>query len=218
MQASRRRPSPALIISIIALIASLAGTAWAAGKIHLPKNSVGSRQIKSSAVTTGKIANNAVTGSKVLKNSLDGSDIDLNKLGTVPSAVSSQTSGVAGALSDGGETRTAGCPSGATLIRGVCFDKALAGPVKGVKAAADACAAKGGWLPTPLELYSVRSVIFLGGGIPPDYAVSDDYFADPSSSSNYSTIVVDSAGKMTIVIESSTPAEFKYICAYPLVR
>ncbi len=216
MQASRRRPSPALIIAIIALIASFGGTAWAV-KNSLPKNSVGSRQIKSAAVTTGKIANNAVTGSKVLTHSLEGSDIDLNKLGTVPSAVAAQTSDVAGALTDGSERRTASCPSGATLIRGVCFDKALTGPVKGVKAAADGCAAKGGWLPTPLELFSVRSVIFLGGGTPPDYAVSDDYFADPSSSSNYSTIVVDSAGKMTIISADPT-AEYKYICAYPLVR
>lgn len=216
MQASRRRPSPALIIAIIALIAALGGTAWAAGQ--LKKNSVGSRQLKSKAVTNGKIANNAVTGSKVLTHSLEGSDINLSKLGKVPSSEHADSADVSGALSDGGERRTAGCPGGATLIRGVCFDKALSGPVKGVKAAADACAAKGGWLPTPLELFSVRSVIFLGGGVPPDYAVSDDYFADPSSSSNYSTIVVDSAGKMTIVVESTTPAEYKYICAYPLVR
>lgn len=215
MQARTGRPSPALIIAIIALIAALGGTAWAAGQ--LKKNSVGSRQLKSSAVTTGKIANNAVTGSKVLKNSIDGTDIDLSKLGTVPSAVAAQNAEVAGALSDGTEKRTAGCPAGATLIRGVCFDKNLNAKVKGVKNAADACAAKGGWLPTPMQLYSVRNVIFLGEGVPPDYAVSDDYFADPSSSSLYSTIVVSSSGTMTIVSADPT-VEYKYICAYPLVR
>jgi hypothetical protein len=212
MQASKRRPSPALIVAIIALIAALCGTAWAAG---LKKGSVGSRQLKSAAVTTGKIANNAVTGDKVASQSLSGADINLDKLGTVPGAIHASSADLASALADGSEKRTAGCPAGATDIRGICFDKNLSAKVKGVKAAADACAAKGGWLPTPLELYSVRNVIFLGEGVPPDYAVSDDYFADPPTQSGYSSIVVSSSGAMTIV---TAEAEVKYICAYPLVR
>lgn len=213
MQARNRRPSPALIIAIIALITALAGTAWAAKS--LPKASVGPRQLKSSAVTTGKIANNAVTGDKVANGSLSGADISLDKLGTVPSAVHASSADLASALSDGPEKRAAGCPAGATDIRGICFDKNLSAKVKGVKAAADACAAKGGWLPTPLELYSVRNVIFLGEGTPPDYTVSDDYFADPPTQSGYSSIVVSSSGAMTIV---TAEADVKYICAYPLVR
>ena len=213
MQASNRRPSPALIIAIIALIAALGGTAWAAG---LKKGSVGSRQLKSAAVTTGKIANNAVTGAKVAKETLTGADIDVGKLGNVPSASHASSADLASALSDvSGEKRAAGCPAGAADIRGICFDKTLSAPVKGVKLAADACAAKGGWLPTPMELYSVRSVIFLGGGVPPDYAVSDVFYADPGTSSNYSSTTVDSTGATVIVGEKT---EVKYICAYPLVR
>lgn len=212
MQARTGRPSPAMVIAIIALIAALGGTAWAAG---LKKGSVGSKQLKSGAVTTGKIANNAVTGAKVAKESLTGADIKISELGTVPSATHASSADLASALSDGSEKRAAGCPAGATDIRGVCFDKTLSAKVKGVKAAADACAAKGGWLPTPMQLYSVRNVIFLGEGIPPDYAVSDDYYAEPSTKSLYSSIVVDSGGNMTLVLEN---AEVKYICAYPLVR
>jgi hypothetical protein len=217
MQASRRRPSPALIVAIIALVAALAGTTWAAHRLRLPKNSVGSRQIKPRAVKTGKIANNAITTQKILRNTIEGSDINFSKLGTVPSATSAQNADIANALNDSttGERRTAGCPGGATDIRGVCFDKSLSPPVKGVKTAADACAQKGGWLPTPMQLYSVRNVIFLGGGVPPDYAVSDDFFADPPTQSGYSSIVVDSSGATTIVTET---AEVRYICAYPLVR
>ena len=212
MQASNRRPSPALIIAIIALIAALGGTAWAAG---LKKGSVGSRQLKSGAVTTGKIGINAVTSPKVAKETLTGADIDVAKLGTVPSATHASSADLASALSDGSEKRVAGCPAGAADIRGICFDKTLSAPVKGVKLAADACAAKGGWLPTPMELYSVRSVIFLGGGVPPDYAVSDVFYADPGTSSNYSSTTVDSTGATVIVGEKT---EVKYICAYPLVR
>lgn len=58
-----RRPSAALIISFIALMAALGGTSYAA--FALPKNSVGTKQLKKSAVTTAKIKNGAVTGSKL---------------------------------------------------------------------------------------------------------------------------------------------------------
>ena len=47
------RPSPALVISIIALIIALGGTSYAA--FSVPKNSVGSDQLRKNAVTTKKI-------------------------------------------------------------------------------------------------------------------------------------------------------------------
>jgi hypothetical protein len=67
-------PSPALVISILALIMSMAGTGYAA--LRLPSNSVGSDQLR----------RGAVNGSKVKDHSLTGSDIALDALGTVPSA------------------------------------------------------------------------------------------------------------------------------------
>jgi len=73
-----------LIVAIVALVVAMAGTGYAA--TQLPKNSVGTKQIKANAVTTAKIKKNAVTGAKVKKGTLTGSDINLNKLGTVPSA------------------------------------------------------------------------------------------------------------------------------------
>jgi hypothetical protein len=206
MQARTWRPSPALVIAIIALCVALTGTAWAA----LGKNSVGSRQLKSKAVTTGKIANNAITGAKVASNTLTGADINLSQLGTVPNASNAQTAQDAKTV--GGHA--AECPGGSTLIRGVCFDLALNPVVAGVKNAANACAAKGGFLPTPMELYSVRNVINLGTGVAPDYAVADQYYAN-TVGVNYRTVTVDGAGKIEeIPIESNT----KYICAYELVR
>lgn len=54
MRLSRqRRPSPALVLSIIALIVAMGGTGYAA--LKLPKNSVGSRQIKPDAVRSSDI-------------------------------------------------------------------------------------------------------------------------------------------------------------------
>lgn len=54
----RRRPSPAILISCVALFLSLGGVGYAA--IQLPRNSVGSRQIRKGAVTYKKIRPNSV--------------------------------------------------------------------------------------------------------------------------------------------------------------
>src|SRR5882724_1901885 len=109
-----KRPSPAMVIAVIALICALSGTAYAA----LGKNSVGSRQLKAKSVTTGKIANNAVNAVKIANGSLTGAEINLAALGTVPSAQSAQSAANANTVGGHG----ASCPPATTLIRGLCFD------------------------------------------------------------------------------------------------
>ncbi len=54
-----RRPSPALVIALIALFFSLAGTGWAV--TQLPRNSVGSPQIKANAVTGPKVKDGSLS-------------------------------------------------------------------------------------------------------------------------------------------------------------
>lgn len=95
MKLSRIRPSPAMVVAVIALIAGVSGGAYAA----LSKNSVGSKQLKKGAVKTVDIKNDAVTGKKVNESSL----------GEVPSAASANSFGGMTAqriapftLSDGG--------------------------------------------------------------------------------------------------------------------
>ena len=75
MRSRIARPSPALVVSTIALIVALGGTSYAA--FSLPNNSVGTKQLKnasvgtfklkSGAVGTGKLKDGAVTTAK-LKN------------------------------------------------------------------------------------------------------------------------------------------------------
>jgi hypothetical protein len=203
-----------MIVAILALIAALGGSAVAAKhhkkKLVLPKNSVGTRQIKSKAVTAGKIARNAVTAAKVANHSLTGADINLTALGTVPAATNAAHAAAADTL--GGHA--AACPAATTLIRGICFDSSSSGPASSVTAAADACAAKGGWLPTPLELYATRSVLNLGTGVGDDHMYTDAMYNNPGGG-NYRTIVVDGTGAIS---ESELNAPARYICAYPLVR
>jgi hypothetical protein len=79
------RPSPAMVVALLALFIALAGTSYAA--IKLPANSVGTKQLKANAVTSKKIKHGAVNGSKVLANSLTGSNIKEATLAKVPAAV-----------------------------------------------------------------------------------------------------------------------------------
>lgn len=71
---SRPKLTYANVISTLALFIALGGASYAALKI--PKNSVGTTQLRT----------NAVNSAKVKPNSLTGADINLSKLGTVPSA------------------------------------------------------------------------------------------------------------------------------------
>jgi hypothetical protein len=201
------RPSPAMVVAVVALVAALSGSAYAA----LGKNTVGTKQLKSKAVTSGKIANNAVTSAKVAPNSLTGSDINLTALGAVPNATTAANAGNANTV--GGHA--AACPAGTTLIRGVCFDAAARGPAPTLTAAADACAAAGGYLPTPMELYSTRTVLNLGTGVGTDRMYTDSYYSAVGTGSNYTTVVLDGTGTLT---EQSVDSASKYICAYALVR
>src|SRR3954452_8414729 len=53
------RPSPAMVVAVLALFIAMAGTSYAA--IKLPANSVGSKQIKTNAVVSSKIKDGSLT-------------------------------------------------------------------------------------------------------------------------------------------------------------
>jgi hypothetical protein len=112
MRSHFRRPSPALVVSLIALFVALGGTGYAAVKINgkdLKNKSVAGGKLKNKTVTGGKIKNKTITGAKVKDNSLTGTQINESTLAQVPSAASANT--VAGTSLDG-LLRTTGCQTG----------------------------------------------------------------------------------------------------------
>ena len=64
---ARLRPSPAMVVACIALIVALGGTSYAAVQASLPKNSVGTKQIKDRAVTGEKVREHTLGASKLKK-------------------------------------------------------------------------------------------------------------------------------------------------------
>jgi hypothetical protein len=221
---SRKRaklPSPAMVVAIIALVMATAGSAYAVKKsVKLPRNSVGAKQLKRKAVTTGKIRNNQVKTNNIADHSLTGQDINLLQLGTVPSATEAAQTGDVGTITG----HAAACPGGTTLIRGVCFDSSSNPAVATLAKARDACAAKGGYLPSPLKLWSAKDVLNLGTGVGTDRQYTDTYYDKPYESKKEeeeektiapSTITVDGKGTLT---EQSVNDPAEYTCVYPLVR
>ena len=108
-----KAPSPAFVVSLIALFVALGGTSYAA--IHLPKNSVGTKQLKNNAVVTkkiknaavgaGKIKNNAIKTNKIKDGAVTAAKIDTNGL-TVPNATHATSA-------DSATSATSAAPSGA---------------------------------------------------------------------------------------------------------
>jgi hypothetical protein len=94
--------------------------------VKLPKNSVGSKQIKKEAITGAKIKDGAVTSSKIA----------LSSLGTVPTATHASTADTSTTATTASEAHTLGgltagqiaansqlgCPAGTILAAGNCFD------------------------------------------------------------------------------------------------
>jgi len=91
-----RSPSPAFVISLLALFVALGGSAYAA--TGLSKNSVGTKQLKNNAVTGPKIKNGAVTAAKINTKGL-----------TVPNALHASTADSA----TNATQATSAAPSGA---------------------------------------------------------------------------------------------------------
>jgi hypothetical protein len=85
----RALPSPAMAVALAALFVALGGSAYAA--FSVPKNSVGTLQLKKGAVTTKKIRNGAVTAAKINAAGL-----------TVPNALHANTALTAGSAPPSG--------------------------------------------------------------------------------------------------------------------
>jgi hypothetical protein len=77
-----RRPSPAMAVALLALFVALGSGAYAASS--LPRDSVGTAQLKEGAVTAAKLHKNAVTSVKVKDHSLLAKDFKAGQLPAGP--------------------------------------------------------------------------------------------------------------------------------------
>ena len=143
-----------------------------------------------------------VTAAKVGEGSLTGADINMAALGAVPLAANAQNAQNAQSV----DHHEAACPPKTTLIRGLCFDTASNPVAPNLDTASEACAAKGGWLPSPMELYSVKGILDLGTGTGTSRQFTDEYDTyDAATGSDPSTVVIDGTGAITQVPITDPP-------------
>ncbi len=113
MHRLRKRPSAAMVVASFALLFALGGTSIAAVTLVLPRNSVGTLQLKANAVTSSKVANHSLLR------------IDF-KTGQIPAG----PSGPQGPKGDSGPTG----PQGPTGSAGSAGSAGPAGPAGGFDA------------------------------------------------------------------------------------
>ena len=117
-----RRPSPALVISLIALFVALGGTSYAAIKI-------GARNLKTGSVGTRAVKNATLSGRDIKRAGLSGREINEGRLGSVPLAEGVSHWAVIRA-GDGAATRSRGATSATHFAPGryqVIFNRDVRG-------------------------------------------------------------------------------------------
>jgi hypothetical protein len=103
----RRLPSPSMVVACIALTVALGGTGYAA--IKLPRNSVGTAQLRKNAVVATKLStrsvgpqklqNNAVTNRSVKDGAITGAKVVESTLEKVPAAANADAAANAATVS-----------------------------------------------------------------------------------------------------------------------
>lgn len=233
MRQGLRRPSPALVISMIALFVAMSGSVYAAksAKIHgkaikvksLPGNRLKPKSIPANRLKPGVLASlpSAAAGAPGV---VTGLEVDELSLGQVPEAAHADTADFARNATDA-ETALnavnavnaskvngyeAGCLPGTQLFAGECWQTSAAETAVPAPAAAQACTAQGGQLPEALQLaaYSQQSSLDAGAEWSSDLTT----FSGPNA---YGVVTVSPSAVLDSVLGTTSK---KYRCVFPLLR
>jgi hypothetical protein len=221
------RPSPAMLISLLALLLALGGTVYAANRINgrtirarsIPGNRLRLRSVPANRLRPG-VLGRQITGP------LTGADIDEGSLGTVPSAVHAQSADTARSAIDA-ETALnavnavnaqtvnghgAGCLPGTQQFAGACWQSAASETALSATAAATSCAVQGGALPEALQLVDFAQqpgVTLESGG-----EWSSD-ITNMSATDIYAVVTISASGNVGFAGSEATK---KFRCVLPLLR
>ena len=129
-----RRPSPAMVVALIALFVAMGGVSYG-----VATGSIDGREIKNSTIKTGDLRNNdirgtdirrgTITGSDVGSNALSGADISESSLGKVASAsradsaTTANSAGTANTANSANTANTANTANSANTVNGLRTEK-----------------------------------------------------------------------------------------------
>lgn len=88
------RPSPAMVVALLALFVAMGGSVYAASTINgktVKKNTLPGNRVKTSSLPGNKLKQKTVTGNRLKNDTITGTQINEATLGTVPSATTATT-------------------------------------------------------------------------------------------------------------------------------
>lgn len=230
-----RRQGPALVVAVVALVAALGGTVYAAAKINghaikvksLPGNrlamgSVSANRLKPGTIPSLQLTPGSIQGDRLAPGSVTGVEVDVSTLGQVPSAAfadKAQSTKDAETALNAANAENAhkvngyevGCRSGNVLFAGACWQKEAGETALSLPAAAVSCASQGGELPTASSLLAFS----LEPGIA--IAIGDEWtstLATYSGVDSYSEVTVSPTSQIGASLSTNKK---KFRCVLPLI-
>jgi hypothetical protein len=227
MSKGLRRQGPALVVAVVALVAALGGTVYAAGKINGHKVKVKSlpgNRLALASVPGNRLKPGAIKGTQLAPGSITGVQIDVSTLGQVPSATHAETAQSAQDAATAQKAVTAedaervggfeaGCGgTSARYFAGACWQVLESDTAMTAPAAAASCAAQGGELPDALSLaaFSQQPGILLAAG--DEWSGEIVSFTDVDA---YSVATVSALGEVKSALSTATK---KFRCVLPLLH
>lgn len=229
------RQAPALVVGVMALVAALAGTVYAAARINghavkvksLPGNrlalhSVPANRLRPGTIPSAQLAPGSIQGDRLAPGSVTGLQVDVSTLGQVPSAVHADTAESAKdaetALNAANAVNAenvngyrAGCKQGTRLFAGACWQTASNNGMATLTAAAESCASQGGELPDAFALSAFAHQ--------PDINLAGDEewsrtLATFTGKNAFSVVTVSPAGDIASALSTSSKS---FRCVIPLL-
>jgi hypothetical protein len=229
------RQMPALVVAGMALVAALAGTVYAAGKINghvvkvksLPGNrlalhSVPANRLKPGVIPDVQLAPGSIQGDRLAPGSVTGLQVDVSTLGQVPSAVHADTAESAkdaetalnAANAANAQTVNgyqAGCKQGTRLFAGACWQTGPNSGTATLTAAASSCASQGGELPDAFALAAFAHQPGIAIAAEEEWSHTLATFTGKNA---FSVATVSSAGDISSSLSTETK---KFRCVIPLL-
>ncbi len=225
MSRDMRQRLPVVVLAVVAVVAALGGTVYAAGKINgrsIKVKSLPGNRLALKSVPGNRLKPGAIRGSQLAPGSVTGVQVDVSTLGQVPAAAHADTAGSAedaetaidavnaeNAQKVGGYE--AGCKPGTRLFGGACWQLSSSEAPTTPASAAAKCTSQGGELPDALSLAAFAAqpgvVIDEGGEWTSDIPVV-------SGPNAYAVVFVTKTGAIDSELSSAT---LRFRCVLPLL-
>ncbi|MGV1050018.1 MAG: hypothetical protein ACOYD4_16010 [Solirubrobacterales bacterium] len=219
------RPTPAMVVAMVALFVALGGSVYAATGIDghrvEPKSLPGNRLVPGS-LPADRLKPGAIPGSRLAPESVTGAQVDARTLGQVPSAVRADQAGSAReagralyALGAGDAAsvngHVAACRAGTRAFAGACWETGFSDAAATAAEAAAACASRGGELPSALAFVAFAKQAGVGIAIDGEWTKDIEEVSGPDM---YDVVVLSPPATINWALPSKPK---KYRCVLPLL-